>query len=149
MIYDTLEHIKQYEGLHPNLARGLRFLAETDFSKLAPGRIDIDGDDLYAMVQEYTTKRPEEVHPEAHRAYVDIQYLLAGEELMGIAPLEAMIREIEARPEGDVWFYEGETVKVPMGEGRFVVAFPGDAHAPSVAPGDPAPARKCVVKVKL
>lgn len=149
MIYDTLIHAGQYAGIHSNLAKGLRFLTETDLNGLPTGRVDIDGDEVFALIQEYTTKAPADAAPEAHRVYADIQYLLEGEELMGVAPLETMVREIEAHPEIDIRFYEGETVKFPLGAGRFAVLFPSDAHAPCIAVGWPAPVRKCVIKVKM
>ena len=150
MIYDTLAHAGQYAGIHPNLARGLRFLAEADLAGLPVGRVDIDGDEVFALIQEYTTKHPADAVPEAHRVYADIQYLVRGEELMGVAPLETMARELEARPENDIRFYEGETVKFPLGGKNFTVLFPGDAHAPCIAVhGAPVPCRKCVVKVRV
>lgn len=149
MIYDSLAHIRQYEHLHPNLKKGLEFLAAADFSQIPLGRVEIDGDNVFANVMEYTTRPAEDATSEAHKDYADIQYLLEGEELMGVAPLEDMEEEVEAHPERDIWIYRGETAKLPMGGGRFVVAFPGDAHAPSLAVDQPGPAKKCVIKVKM
>ena len=76
-------------------------------------------------------------------------YLLEGEEEVGVLPLEEVGELTEARPEYDVWLHRGDTVRFPLGGGRFAVLFPGDAHAPSIGPRGPAPARKCVVKVKV
>lgn len=145
MIYDTIDHIQQYQGIHPGVLQGLRFLAETDFSG-EETRYELDGQRLFAFLQSYETK-PGNDTPEAHRKYIDIQYLLEGEELVGVAPLESMTEEVEARPENDIWFYHGPTAPVPIGSGRFLVLFPGDAHAPSIAVDKPATVRKCVVKV--
>lgn len=148
VIYGNLEHIGRYAGLSKNLATGLRFLAETDFSKYAPGdNIPIDGDEVYAFIQEYETKVVNDT-PEAHRKYADIQYLISGEEYIGVAPLSTMTEEVEAHPERDIWFYHGQTEQVRIGNGRFLVAFPEDAHAPSVAVGTPETVRKCVVKFR-
>lgn len=145
MIYDTLDHLERYRGMHPGVLRGLRFLAETDFS--APqARYEIDGEKIFAFVQDYETK-PANDTPEAHRKYIDIQYLIQGEELVGVAPLEAMTEVVEAKPENDIWLYHGPVAQVPIGNRRFLALFPEDAHAPGVAVDSPAPARKCVVKV--
>ena len=38
MIYDTLEHRAQYQGLPERILRALDYLAETDFSALPDGR---------------------------------------------------------------------------------------------------------------
>lgn len=149
MIYDILPHIQQYQGLHPGILKGLRFLVETDLSGLEDQRIELDGDDLFALIQNYETK-PVNDRPEAHRDYVDIQYLIQGNELIGVAPLEEMEEEMEARPEGDIWFYRGPVENLPIGAGRFMVLFPGDAHAPCIAvDGKSSPVKKCVVKVRI
>lgn len=146
MIYDTLDHLSRYEGMHPGVLQGLRFLAETDFSAQAQTRFELDGDRLFAFTQEYETREDNDT-PEAHRRYIDIQYLIDGEELVGVAPLEEMTEEVEAKPDNDIRFYHGPTAKLPIGKRRFLVLFPEDAHAPCIALGAPAAVKKCVVKV--
>jgi YhcH/YjgK/YiaL family protein len=148
MIYDTLAHWERYRSLHPGVAAGLEFLANTDLAALADGRHEIDGDKVFVNVMRYTTLA-ENPTPERHQRYADIFVLLEGEELVGVCPVEELGREVSARPENDVWLHEGDTVKLPLGGGRFLVLFPGDGHAPSIGPNGPAPARKCVVKVLL
>lgn len=149
MLYDRLERRGQYEGLGEDLARGLRFLAETDLASLAEGRHEVDGDRVFALIQSYET-RPTNNLPESHRAYLDIQYLFEGEELVGVAPLEEMTGIAEAHPERDLWLHHGAVEKLPLGGGRFMVLWPGDAHAPCIAVGGHcAKVRKCVVKVKV
>ncbi len=146
MIYDTLAHLSRYEGIHPGVMKGLKFLAETDFSKLPDGRAEIDGDNVFANLMTVQTK-PVNDTPEAHRKYIDIQYLISGKETIGVGPLEDMTEEVKANPAGDIWFYHGELCPVTIGDGRFVVLFPGDAHAPGIAMGTSAAVRKVVVKV--
>lgn len=149
MIYDTLKHLEAYRGIHPGVLRGLELLRDTDFSGMEDGRHEVDGDDLFFLLQSYESK-PVNDKPEAHRKYIDIQYLISGTELVGIAPLEEMEREVEARPDGDIWFYNGPMDQVLLTGERFMVLWPGDAHAPCIAvDGTPVPCRKCVVKVKV
>ena len=148
MIYDTLKHLEAYRGIHPGVMRGLELLRDTDFSKMEDGRYEIDGDNLFILLQRYETKLENDT-PEAHRKYIDIQFLLSGAELMGVGPLEEM-QEVEARPEGDIWFYHGPLDRIILSGDRFTVLWPGDAHAPCIAvDGKPVPCRKCVVKVKV
>lgn len=146
MIYDTLTHLDRYEGIHPGVMQGLRFLAQTDFSALPDGRVDIDGENVFANIMTVQTK-PANDTPEAHRRYIDIQFLVSGQEQIAVGALESMQEEVEARPEGDIWFYHGDLDPVTIGNGRFAVLFPGDAHAPGIAVGAPATVRKVVVKV--
>ncbi len=146
MIYDTLDHLSRYEGMHPGVLQGLRFLAETDFSKDTRTRFELDGERLFAFVQSCETREDNDT-PEAHRKYIDIQYLIEGEELVGVAPLETMTEVVEAKPDNDIWLHHGPTAKLPIGNRRFLVLFPEDAHAPAIAIGAPATVKKCVVKV--
>lgn len=148
MIYDTIEHMGQYRCLSKNLAKALDFLTGTDLKSVPDERVEIDGERAFAFFQRYDTL-PANDRPEAHRRYIDIQYLIEGEELIGIAPLSAMKREVEARPERDIWFYEGETVNISIGGGRLAIFFPQDAHAPGIAAGESRPVRKVVIKVAV
>ena len=148
MIYDSLKHLEQYRNVHPGIYRALRLLRDTDFSKLGDERRQIDGEDLFFFIQSYETK-PVNDTPEAHRSYADIQFLISGREKIGVAPLEDMTEETEARPEGDIWFYHGPVDEITLSGDRFAVFFPGDAHAPCIAADGPEAVRKCVFKVRL
>ena len=148
MIYDTLDHAGQYRKLSGNLAKALDYLTGTELETVEAGRVEIDGDKVYALFQRYETK-PVNDSPEAHKKYIDLQYLIDGEEFIGVAPLSTMKKEVEARPDGDIYFYEGETVKLPIGSGRFMVLFPEDAHAPCIAAGDSKPVHKVVIKIAV
>lgn len=148
MIYDTIEHAGVYRGISKNLAKALDFLTGTDLKSMPDERVEIDGERVFAFFQRYDTL-PANDRPEAHRRYIDIQYLIEGEELIGIAPLSAMKREVEARPERDIWFYEGETVNISIGGGRLAIFFPQDAHAPGIAAAESRPVRKVVIKVAV
>ena len=148
MIYDTIDHAVLYRPISANLAKALDFLTSTDLSKYDTERVEIDGDKVYALFQRYETK-PVNDSPEAHKKYIDLQYLIDGEEFIGVAPLSTMKKEVEARPDGDIYFYEGETVKLPIGGGRFMVLFPEDAHAPCIAAGGSKPVHKVVIKIAV
>ena len=149
MIYDRLDQIERYKGLQPRLYKALELLRDTDFSKIPDGTYEVEGRDLFYFVQSYDNK-PDNDTPEAHRKYADIQFLISGQEKMGVGALEDMTDLAEARPEGDIWFYHGPLDEVTLSGDKFAVLFPGDAHAPSIAVnGIPTPCRKCVVKVRV
>lgn len=148
MIYDSLKHLEAYQGIHPGVLRGLELIRNTDFSGMEDGRHEIDKDNLFIMLQSYETK-PKNDTPEAHKKYIDIQYLISGEEKIGVGPLEEMAEETEAHPERDIWFYHGPCSEILLSGDKFVVLWPGDAHAPCIAVDAPAPCRKCIVKVRV
>lgn len=148
MIYDKIDNIETYTALGERLAQGLRLLKEKDFSAMEPGRYEVDGNTLYYMVQSYQSKAANDT-PEAHRKYIDIQYVVSGVERIGVGELSDMTEEVTANPESDFWLYHGPLSDLKLSAGYFAVLFPQDAHAPGIAAGDPAPVRKVVVKVLI
>lgn len=151
MILDSLSRWRRYAPLHPRLALGFAFLEQLPAD--APlGRHDIDGDAVYALVQRYPTRPEAETRLEAHRRYIDIQYLVAGREVIhwaALADLAEVTRPYDAVT--DVAFYAAvaDMVPVRLRAGRFAILFPDDAHAPCCAWGDPAEVLKVVVKVEV
>ena len=146
MILDQLENAAAYYALHPRLERGLRYLQTMDLEHLPPGRYDIAGDQVFALVQEYESKPKEEGFWEAHDKYIDIQYVVAGREHMGYAPT-ASLRETERDAAIDLVKLEGEGRFLELAEGSFVVMAPQDAHMPGMAVEGPQLVKKVVVKV--
>lgn len=148
MIFDTLANVDNYKGLG-RVYTALEFLAKTDFSQIDLGRYELDGDNIFYMVQSYDTD-PDKTVAEAHEKYIDIQCMLSGKEIIGVAPICAEKKLTEAKPENDVWFYECETEPLTLFAGSFMVLYPNDLHCPGVAVGGTAAAcRKVVVKVKV
>jgi len=78
MILDRLENINYYKNLDENLTLGLEYLRDTDFSKLEMGKYEIKGDEVFAILQSYDTKEEVDCKLEAHKKYVDIQYMVSG-----------------------------------------------------------------------
>jgi len=145
MIYDSLKYIDNYKGLG-DVYTALKFLAETDFSGHELGRYELN-DRIYYMVQQYETQ-PKTVS-EAHEQYIDIQLLLAGEEVIGVASIDADKALVDAKPEKDVWHYTCATQPVTLNVGEFMVLYPSDIHMPGATLGAPVVCRKVVVKVKV
>lgn len=149
MIIDNIKNLKNYAFLDTRLVRALELLRDTDFSKVEDSTYEVEGRDLYYFIQTYPT-RPENETPEAHRKYIDIQYMIYGTERMDVGQLEAMTEEVSGKPENDIWFYRGPTDTITLGDGMFAVFFPNDAHAPCISPASGSnQVRKCVVKVRI
>lgn len=153
MIIDQLANAGFYQGLGPRIAAGLRFLTETDCRALAPGRHAIDGDSVYALVQEYQTRPRAAGIWEAHRRYIDIQFVADGAEIMGYAPVSNLAVQQVYDIEKDFELFGGpapgigEFFRAPTG--AFAIFAPPDAHMPGLADGAPAAVRKVVVKVNI
>lgn len=130
--------------------KAFAFLKMHDLSAIQAKRYDIQPDTLFAMVNEYTTRSPEESNYEAHKKYIDIQYLVKGEEMIGIAPLSEITDTAQDYDAGkDIGFYKvSSDNKRFANHERFFIFFPNDAHKPNLHPGDSSSeVRKVVVKV--
>ena len=153
MIVADLSELARQAALSPALSKGLGFLQQAKGQAWTPGRVEIDGSQVYALVQSYQS-RPDTENPrfEAHRRYIDIQYVLSGAELLGWAPLERLTAATEYNAERDVLHGvvpAAERTFVHLGAGQGAILFPSDAHAPGLAAGTPEPVVKIVVKVML
>jgi YhcH/YjgK/YiaL family protein len=131
--------------------KAFTFLKENDLAKMEIKRYDIDSDNLYAPVSEYMSKNEEDARFEAHKNYIDIQYVISGKELIGVAPLSQKKEILEPyNPEKDVEFFTVDGAKIcPATPDRFFIFFPDDAHRPGVKDGENSQVRKVVVKVKV
>ncbi len=145
MIFDSLKHIENYKGLG-DVYTALKFLAETDFTNMEIGKYELN-ENIYYMVQEYETK-PKTV-AELHEKYIDIQLIVSGKEVIGVAPIECEKELVEAKPEKDVWKYTCETQPIWLTDNEFMVLYPSDIHMPGSTIGESVKCRKVVVKVKV
>jgi YhcH/YjgK/YiaL family protein len=119
--------------------------------RYAAGRHDIDGDSVYALVQQYQT-RPAAGMPEAHRRYIDIQFIARGREVIHWTPLAACSEvALPYDAEKDAGFFAAPSTMVPvrLTAGQFTIFFPDDAHAPCSAWDGPEDVLKVVVKVAV
>jgi YhcH/YjgK/YiaL family protein len=148
MIVDEIKNAEQYYGLGSRIEAALRYLAQTDFSQVEPDRYDIDGDDVYALVQEYDSKPKSEGFWEAHHQYLDVQYVAAGTEHMGYRPVEGM-QAGEYNKDNDFYKLEGDGEFYTLRAGYFTILKPQDAHMPGMAIAAPQAVKKVVVKVRV
>lgn len=146
MVLDDLSHAAQYGGLSAILRRALGYLTSTDWGRRAPGRHDFEGDDIFALVADYQTRPDADVPWEAHRRYIDVQYVHSGSERVGHAPLATLAAGPydDAR---DLVPADGRGACVTLAAGMFAIFWPHDAHRPGIAIDQPAAVRKVVLKV--
>ncbi len=152
MIVTDLEHIVEQAVLSPALRQAIGFLQQAHPQELADGRVEIDGDKVYALVQSYETAATDEPRFEAHRKYVDVQYLASGEEVIGWAFIDKLIVNVPYDEGKDVYLGHvppHDMTPVRLSSGQLAVLYPADAHAPKLAAGAPALVKKIVVKVAV
>ena len=141
------------QGIGPAaMTKVMGFLRRTDLNGLADGKIEIDGEKVFALVQRYETVVMTVPKFECHRKYIDIQYIASGSEIIGWAPLERL-NITEAYNAGkDACFgtvANGGWTSVRLQAGQLAVFYPEDGHAPKIAVGEPSPVMKIVVKIAI
>jgi YhcH/YjgK/YiaL family protein len=131
--------------------KAFAFLKNNDLSKIEVKRYDIEGENVFAPITEYLTKNEEDAKFEAHKKYIDIQYVISGVEQMSVAPMS--MKKDEVTPYDATKDVEFMTVSQSSSykatPERFFIFFPSDIHRPSVKVGENSQVRKVVVKVKV
>jgi len=148
MIADTLNNAALYRGLSPRIALAFDYLLGTDLRQAAAGTFEIDGRRVYAMVQEYVTLEQAQGAWEAHRRYIDLQYVVTGAERIGYAHLSRLTPGEYDRGR-DLLPLSGAGDFLSLGHGDFMLLFPEDAHMPRLAVAAPETVRKVVVKIAV
>jgi YhcH/YjgK/YiaL family protein len=148
MILDTLENAGRYHGLHRAFKQAFAFLMRRDLKDLPPGRHEIDGARVFALVSKGPGRKKQDAKIEVHEKHVDIQYILSGTDEMGWKPKSSCTAPAGPYdPEKDIRFFSDEPdAWVVVRPGAFAIFFPEDAHLPLVSAGE---VHKVVVKVAL
>ena len=152
MIFDNIKNCEIYYGLNPKFEKAFRFIQKAVEEKLEVGKYEIDGKEIYALVQNYDSKLKENSSFEGHENYIDIQYVIEGCEMMGVVDIsKAEVRD-EYNPEKDITFYQDSEMAsyCTATQGDFCVFYPHDIHRPGMALNDsPSNVKKIVVKVRI
>lgn len=150
MIFTSIYSDYKSQSLHPVLIKVIDFLKETDFSDIGPGEYELEGRDIFYQVHEIKTEELEKRSPESHKEYIDCQFVVKGEEKIGITRRKGSYKVKEYHEERDLIFYEDveDEGYIHAVEGCVSVFFPDDVHKPQIAVSKPAAEKKVVVKVK-
>ncbi|UJF32467.1 YhcH/YjgK/YiaL family protein [Paenibacillus hexagrammi] len=153
MIISDIALWEQERHLMPAaVQRGIEYIRSKDITQWEPGKYELEGSHMFALVQETETKPFLDQRPESHQTYTDIQLLVSGLEKMGVSKLTPGLTPVEDNFErGDIAFYdkariesESEIVLLP---GMYAVFFPSDVHRPCCSVVDNGPIKKVVIKI--
>lgn len=149
MVHDHIKYASEYFNLSQGIRTALEYLAATDFATLEPGRHDVQGDEVFALVSDYQTRTPAEAFWEAHRRHVDVQYVHSGRERIAYGDL-AQFQSAPYDAERDLIVATGDSGRfVEMEPGGFAILFPHDVHMPGLSGERQDAVRKIVVKVRI
>ncbi|MDX1463680.1 MAG: YhcH/YjgK/YiaL family protein [Marinirhabdus sp.] len=148
MVTDTLQNHRKYLSKAPLLAKAFQFLETTDLKNIPLGNHPIEGDSVFAIVMEYETKPEVSCIKEAHYRYIDVHYIISGQEKVGHAALDAQ-KPTEINKEKDYAFYDCAMDHFVLAENNFAIMHPDDIHQTGVQVSAPEKIKKVVVKVSV
>jgi YhcH/YjgK/YiaL family protein len=149
MIVDKIENLRIYEKVNPFFAKAFNYLETTDFNKLEPGKYPIEGDNVFALYMEYETKDRKECLLENHRTYIDLQYLIDGEELIGISTFAGQTAHVPYDSAKDFAFYQNNPdYYVNLVSKHFAIFFTDDLHMPCIKGDLQSKVKKVVLKIR-
>lgn len=151
MIVDKLENANQYAGLSEKIERAFEILSDKSLAEKEDGRYEVDGDNLFYIVQRYQTKTIDKARFEAHEKYIDIHLVTNGTELIGHTLLDELEIEKPYDELNDIILYKApdDINTVKLCKGTFCVLFPQDKHMPRCCVKKPGEVCKIVVKVRI
>ena len=88
MIFDKAQNMAQYYEGAPLLEKCAEFIRKFEAQNLPDGAYEIDGERVFANIQSYRTgPQTPESRFEAHKKYIDVQYIVSGIEKIRWAKL--------------------------------------------------------------
>lgn len=147
MILDTLKNNNKYDS-NPRIKQGFDFIEQNDLENKEPGVYELENG-LKAIISEYHTKPQDECVIESHQKYIDIQYVIKGEEQMGYTPLINQLPTTPYSSTKDVTFYKEEVSLFKISEGMVAIFFPEDIHMPGSNYKNSSAVKKLVIKVPV
>lgn len=148
MIFDNLKNKEVCFACHEGFKLGFDFIEKAIKENLEVGKYEIDGKKVWASVQKYDSK--DEAKWEAHKNYIDIQYIVEGEERMLYCDIDDAIASVEYNAEKDVIFFDAKAQgELICKKDTFAIFFPNDVHKPGLKIESNTPVYKVVVKVRV
>ena len=149
MIFDKIENLDRYREFAEYRKLIRDFIKQDKSEHLAEGRYELDGENLFALVQTYETKDKDDARMEAHRKYADLQFMEEGEERIYVDFADELEMEEDRTPDQDILFYKkaGDHGFNILTEGTFGYYAPQDAHMPCRKNKEKQNVRKIVFKI--
>lgn len=147
MIFDSIRNRDKYAGIAPEIKMALDYCAKM----YEEGFREIDdplAENVVMKCHPLMTRVMEEIVWEAHPRATDIHFIVSGREKIGYADVKKL-NVTRSDPDNDVMFLEGEGDLLTLEPGYFMIAFPDDAHAPSIAVDGAETCEKIVAKLVL
>lgn len=149
MIYGNIKNTEEYKFLNIDLQKCFEYIKNNDLKNLEKGSYEICGNDLFVNIVEYETTTEDKRFWEAHKNYLDLHFMLDGEELINVNFIDNM-KQIEFVEKDDFLSLEGnKKSSILLEEGDFLICYPNDAHMTAIKVSDSKKIKKAIFKVKI
>lgn len=151
-VHPSVNKVVFADQYHKNEAmwkKAFAFLRDSDLTKLKPGKYPIDGTNVFASVTEAPSKEFENSAWESHRKYIDLQYVIKGQETIGVASVSKATVTKPYNEATDSANYNAEGQYYIAMPGTFFLFFPDDAHRPNIKVAGYDVVKKIVIKIKM
>jgi len=148
MIIDSLNNLNMYITVHKRFKKAFDFLKNDKLANLIEGKYTIDGDEIFAIIDKTKGRNQEDAFIEAHKKYIDIQFLINGCEKIGYKPVMDC-KSIKTMYEFDkdlMFFNDDYTTQLELIPNTFAIFFPCDGHAPLIGNSN---IHKAIIKIKV
>ena len=149
MIFGNIHTLNEYPFLEKGIQECFEYARTHDLMSFEKGSHEIDGDRLYVNIVEYTTTNASDRFWEAHKNYLDVHFMLHGEEQIDLNFIQNMdVKEFVEKD--DFLPMDGEkNASVILHDGDFLICYPSDGHRTAVAVTEPVTIKKAIFKVRI
>lgn len=149
MIFGKTSNLDEYAYLEEKFKKAFDYYKDNNLLDLGPGSHPIDGDQVFVNIAHYQTTTRDQRFWEAHKDYIDLHIILAGEERIDLNFVDNM--ELGAyKKEDDFLAMEGEAnSSLELEPGDFLICYPNDGHMTGLMVDGPAEVKKAIFKIKL
>lgn len=113
-------------------------------------KVELD-ENNFGLEQVYNSKEREKCFFESHKEYIDVQFILEGEEIIEVVDTNNLIENFSYDKNMDLIKYDDNTKSsiIKLKKGDVAIFYPEDGHMPCVKLNSIVKVVKTVVKVKV
>lgn len=151
MILDSLENWPYYAKGNTEVWNKVVDFLKSVSGETEPGKYEIQGDQVFAFVQEFDTIPIENGKIEIHCDFIDVHYVIKGPEVLFYSPVQTLDLIEDFRPASDDLLYTFQpdiAVRISLAPGQFVMFLPKEGHMTRISYcSNPSHVKKVVVKI--
>lgn len=152
MISTNIQSIKKDILLNKKLQKAIDFINNNNLEEIEAGVYEIENQDLFAQVIDFETNDLKNIKAESHKKYIDMQYLVNGEEILGYKVNDGTYIADQYIEDRDIFFYDSNISNISFShatKGCINIYFPDDIHLPGIKVNESKKVRKIVFKIKV